>query len=81
MLIKKAAESKTNPYLALLNYRSTPLSHGQLPAELVFNRWLRTRMPQLLESEWVLDNGVIETKRKGKLRQKINYDRGSKELS
>ena len=36
-------DSKTDPYLALLNYRATPLKHGLSPAELLFNRKIGTR--------------------------------------
>lgn len=81
LLIKKAVDSKTDPYLALLNYWATPLSHGRSPAELLFNRQLKTRMPQLLENECALDKGLVEKRQKDKLKQKRNYDRGSKELS
>lgn len=81
LLIKKAVDSKTDPYLALLNYRATPLSHGRSPAELLFNRQLKTRITQLLENECALDKGLVEKRQKDKLQQKRNYDRGSKELS
>ena len=43
----KSNETKTDPYLALLNYRSSPLSNGRSPAELLMNRTLRTRLPCL----------------------------------
>lgn len=38
LLIKKALDSKSDPYLALLNHRDTPLKHGKSPAELLFHR-------------------------------------------
>uniref|UniRef100_A0AAR2K7E9 Integrase catalytic domain-containing protein n=1 Tax=Pygocentrus nattereri TaxID=42514 RepID=A0AAR2K7E9_PYGNA len=80
LLLKKAMDSKTDPYLALLNYRSTPLSHGLSPAELLFNRKLRTHMPQLLERESVQKRNIVMDKQKAKNAQKRYYDRGSKEL-
>lgn len=50
LLFKKAHDSNTEPYLALLNYRDAPLKHGKSPAELLFSRKLKTRLPGLLES-------------------------------
>lgn len=34
-LLKKAAEAREDPHLAILNYRSTPLEGGKSPAELL----------------------------------------------
>jgi hypothetical protein len=46
MLMKKAEESKTDPHIALLNYRATPLSGSdKSPADLFLNRRLRTKLP------------------------------------
>ncbi|KAK7939091.1 hypothetical protein WMY93_002417 [Mugilogobius chulae] len=53
-LFKKATETCSDPYLALLNYRTSPLENGKSPAELLMNRELRTRLPsasQLLRKE------------------------------
>lgn len=46
-LLKKAAETKSDPYLALLTYRSSPLACGASPAELLMNRKLRNTLPQM----------------------------------
>jgi hypothetical protein len=40
-LLKKAED----PYLALLNYRNTPLKNGYSPAELLMGRRLKTNVP------------------------------------
>ena len=39
--IKDILEKEEDPYLGLLSYRSTPLSFGRSPAELLMNRKLR----------------------------------------
>ena len=40
-LLKKVQD----PYIALLNYRTTPLQHGSSPSELLMSRKLRSRVP------------------------------------
>jgi hypothetical protein len=46
LLFKKAEESRTDPHIALLNYRAAPLSGSdKSPAELFLNRRLRTKLP------------------------------------
>ena len=41
----KTYEAKEDPYLAMLAYRDAPLGCGKSPAELLFNRKLKTRVP------------------------------------
>ena len=45
-MLKKCAENNDDPYLALLNYQSSPLECGKSPAELLMGRNLRTRIPK-----------------------------------
>merc|ERR1712035_209470 len=82
LLIKKALDSKSDPYLALLNYRDTPLKHGKSPAEMLFNRKLKTRLPLFLESESDRrnNNKVQQAKEKNKHDQKRYYDKGARSL-
>jgi len=43
--LKKATDSKSDPYLALLSYRTAPLECSLSPAELLMNRKLHTTLP------------------------------------
>ncbi|KAF7712008.1 hypothetical protein HF521_001019, partial [Silurus meridionalis] len=55
-LLKKSTETGSDPYLAILNYRASPLENGLLPAEMLMNRKLRTKLPsvkhQMVRSTW-----------------------------
>ena len=53
-MLKKATEETGDPYLALLNYRATPLKGGMSPAELSMGRKLRTRLPDAQELQDVI---------------------------
>lgn len=50
-MAKKAEESYTDPILALLNYRASPLKHGLSPVGHLFNRKPRTTLPNLVTME------------------------------
>ena len=43
--MKMVSNKSSDEYLALLNYRDTPLHHGYSPAQLSMGRKLRTRVP------------------------------------
>ena len=46
-LFKRCTISGEDPYIALMNYRSTPLKNGYSPAELLMGRKIRTKVPIL----------------------------------
>lgn len=71
MLLSKSEDA----YLALLNYRSTPLQQGQSPSQLLMGRTLRTRIPILPRK--LLTKGGEEFRKKDsacKEKQKRNFD-------
>ena len=76
--IKALLDKAEDPYVALLNYRSTPLQHGSSPAELLMGRKLRTRLPALPKQHVPEGNAAKkfkETDRKIKEKQKQDFDR------
>ena len=71
-LLKKAKENYEDPYLALLNYRTSPLSGSDLsPGEISMNTKLRTKLPS---AEHVTMHKLPDIK------QKRYYDHGSNQL-
>jgi len=77
-LLKKAADSESDPYLALLNYRTSPLECGMAPAEILMNRKLRTTLPCCSQQR-----KHVKLKQKFnqlKEKQKLYYDRAARHL-
>ena len=71
--IKNLLKKEQDPFLALLSYRSTPLSQGQSPSELLMKRKLRTRVPLFRSRE---DDDIFRKKdTQEKERQKFDFDR------
>ena len=74
---KQLLEKNSNPYLALLAYRSTPLENGYSPSELLMGRKLRTTLPiapKQLKPSLPKESVVREKERKLKKRNKRNFD-------
>ena len=72
-LLKKAKENYEDPYLALLNYRTPPLSGSdRSPGEISMNRKLRTKLPSAEEH--------VTMHKLPDIKQKRYYDHGSNQL-
>jgi transposase InsO family protein len=75
--VKNLLKKADDPYIALLNYRATPLQQGSSTAELLMSRKLRTRVPAL-PSQHVpqqLDHGMFkQVDTRMKMQQKKTFD-------
>ena len=78
-LLRKASYDGKDPYLALLNFRNTPIPDLKAsPAQLLFGRSLKTKLPaheDLLTPKEPID--VEHQLRERQQRQKSYYDRGA----
>ena len=73
--VKNLLKKEKEPYLALLNYRATPLLQGQSPAELLMHRKLRTRIPAVrVDPSTPQDAEFREKDKIIKDRMKRNFD-------
>ena len=75
--VKRLFDKCTDPRLALLAYRSTPLEQGYSPAQLLMSRNLRTTVPVhhcKLKPEVIASEGLNKKDSELKQRQKENYD-------
>ena len=79
--VKRLLKKSKDPYLALLNYRTTPGRDTAAPASLMFGRKVRTNLPARQESYQTGQyNSVRASRIKGQEIQK-RYYRGKKHLS
>ena len=77
-LLKKAAETNSDPHLALLTYRSSPLGCGASPSELLMNRKLRNTLPHMPRQE--KHRGLTQKRMQLKWEQKKNHDKTARNL-
>ena len=70
-ILKKTEKNNEDLCLALLAYRSSPLENGLSPAEMIFSRRIRSRLPDMREQKF---------KKPRKKDNKKFYDLGSKQL-
>ncbi|KAG1924658.1 protein NYNRIN-like [Pimephales promelas] len=73
--MKNLLTKASDPYLALLAYRATPLQNGYSPAELLMGRHLRTTVPALpaLLTPVLPDYNALEAKEREKRRNDAKY--------
>ena len=76
-LFYKCEEDGTDPYIALLNYRTTPRGQLSSPSMLLMSRHLRTKIPEKLNN---LKPKLVDVEREKEKKMKENYDRGTREL-
>lgn len=50
-ILKKLFKSRTDPYMALLNFNTTPNTNGQSPAFDLMNRKLQITLPSFITEE------------------------------
>ena len=83
-IVENLWRKSKDPYLALLDYRATPMeSCGLSPSQLLMSRRLRTRLPVKSDSlqPAVYDPETVQQRMKeAKTRQKEVHDRGAKDL-
>ena len=76
--IKGLLTKSKDPYLAVMEYRATPLFNGCSPAQLLMGRRIRTTLPvhpSMLEPQWPDLASVCAKERQYKQQQKANFDR------
>lgn len=82
-LIRKATESSSDPYLALLDWRNTPTEGLEnSPAQRLFSRRTRTLLPttsSLLKPE--VSKDTMEKLQQRKAKQQLYFNTRAKELS
>ena len=75
--VKNLLKKSSDPSLALMAYRATPLSNGFSPSELLFNRRIRTTlpvMPSQLEPHVPNRQNIRDFEQQSRRKAKQNYD-------
>ena len=80
-LLRKAMHQGTDPYLALLDFRASPITGLKVsPAELLMGRKLKTKLPSVETLLQPMQNdGIVSQLGKRQQQQKKYYDRGARE--
>lgn len=81
LCLKKAKDSQQNPQIALLNLRTTPINSSiPSPAEMLFNRDIRTLLPRVARHNLNKTEQIQQRMRQQQVRQKEYYDRTSRRI-
>ena len=83
-LLIKASDTKSDPYLSLLEYRNTTINNLASPAQLLMSRHLRSVLPTTtnqLTPKIIEPSQVSEQLEKKQRIHKKYYDQGSRPLS
>ena len=81
-IMQKAVDSNSDPYLGLLEYRSTPISGSASPAQLLMSRTPRSILPTIqLRPKVIPRKEIIRVHERNQCRQKTYYDRHAKDLA
>lgn len=76
--VKELLDKNDDPYLAMLDYRSTPLENGYSPAQLLMGRNLRNSIPVLpnqLNPKLPKTTQLKKKEKERREKQKTNFDR------
>lgn len=82
-LLLKALESNSDPFIALLHYRTTPKGDLPSPSQLLMSRSLRTRVPTITDNlrPQIVDSMKYGQKVNSKLEKTLEYyNKRSKKL-
>ena len=82
-MLSKCAADGTNFFLALLQYRTTPVDGLASPAELLMGRKLRSTLPSTqshLQPKTIPPETVVQRRKECLASQKRYYDRGARPL-
>ncbi|KAG1952393.1 protein NYNRIN-like [Pimephales promelas] len=83
-ILDKAKAGNTDPYLALLEYRNTPVDNLQSPAQLLMSRRLRSILPATsrhLQPKVAPQKAIQDRRKACQRRQQAYFDRGTRPLS
>ena len=82
-IMTKATESRTDPYIALLEYRNTPVDGAYTPVQLLMSRKTRSMVPALpshLQPKIIAKPVFEKARDKAQARQQRAHNKTAKEL-
>lgn len=78
--LKKAKQDKRDPYLAMLEYRNTPVENLGTPTQLLMGRRTRGLLPTPPSLLKLVEKSIKNQLRERQNKQKFYYDRQAKPL-